>query len=153
MDTDLVEEIKDAISFVAKDRFFYCMSEADLERCIAAELRDRDHVVLEQYPVVPTWHTAQGNPVALHGRRADLWILSKTGLRMLVELKIATKIEESHRAQALAYANATGLQCLIAVVDKSSRPSAEYMMCHPDPSVYAPPMAGCEQCVSAQNAA
>ena len=98
MDEDLVEEIKDAISFVAKDRFFYCMSEADLERCIAAELRDRDHVVLEQYPVVPTWHTEQGTPVALHGRRADLWILSKTGLRMLVELKIATKIEESHRA-------------------------------------------------------
>lgn len=117
----VVSLIKSAVKHVAGDVVGLCMSEADVSTCVCAQLREVGLRVEEQFPIIPSWKTEGGAPVALHARRADLAVWhGRCDSCVLVELKVVSGgVEERYRQQARAYARAQGARCVLAVLQKA----------------------------------
>lgn len=130
LDHDTVDAVKEAVGAVAESRFLFAMSEADVELCVSTQLRELGFNVIEQLPIVPSWKTKGGRTVHLHARRVDLSVRREGGPPLLVELKLGrATIEEAHRAQAQAYAIATGIPCLLAQIEKGPASRTHYLLC------------------------
>ena len=138
----VVSLVKSAVARVAADVARLNMSEADVSTCVSAQLREMGLRVEEQFPVVPSWTTEGGAPVALHARRADLAVWHRRdAVLVLVELKVVSGgIEERYRQQAAAYARAQGCRCVLAVLRKTQTalPVFQEFVAEPERSASSP---------------
>lgn len=130
----IVEKIKEAVAVAASHRFSLCLSEADVSLIVSSHLRELGLTVKEQHPMIPTVKLASGTPVHLHARRADLAVFYES-LMVLVELKVAAKVDDQYRAQAQAYGRIGGCTSVLAVVDRGRDAVSRFEIYDPDGTI------------------